>query len=147
MHQCPHSGKAVGGSTALHGDTTQGCQSTLVSAHGSGARHRPTTTVHNHCNSTPRTTSTTDPEKIEAQPNSFVKIVDGVHVEEEILEVIPLAQLRESKAHRTTRSLTALSREADAENRRGIREAHSMQKVYAELHSGANRWCDRGPIS
>ena len=31
-------------------------------------RHRPTTTVHIHCNS--------DPEKIEAQPNFFVKIVD-----------------------------------------------------------------------
>ena len=32
VHQCPHSGKAVGGSTALHGDTTHRCQSSLVSA-------------------------------------------------------------------------------------------------------------------
>ena len=58
----PHSGKAVGGSTALHGDTTQGCQAT--------PRHRPTTTVHNRCNSTSRTTSTPIPRRL--RPNRIL---------------------------------------------------------------------------
>ena len=50
--------------------------------------------MHDHCNSTPRTTSTPIPKrlKIEAQPNSFVKIVDVPvpGIMEEILELIQL---------------------------------------------------------
>ena len=74
VHQC--------GSTALHGDTTQGCKTTLVSTLGSGA----TSPTHDNSARPLQLHATndvhTDPKKIEAQPNSFVKI-NGVHVGEE----------------------------------------------------------------
>ena len=75
-----------------HKDASPRCYPRMVAEHGC----RPTITVHSHCNSTPRATSTTDPEKIEAQPNSFVK-TNGVHVEEEPENPVQLDKLTYDK--------------------------------------------------
>ena len=90
QHQCTHCGKVVGGSTALHSDTTQGCQSTLVSA---------------HCISTIVISHKASPEQLERYATFYHFWYDPKHMERGPIKSRP-------DYHQTTRAVVSMNKAA-----------------------------------